>query len=53
MNKDYVLFFIAILVFITIIGSVCRMIYTYSSVDRDCWIANDPIVCQKIKDGVK
>lgn len=27
--------------------------YTCTHTDTDCWLSRDPIICQKIKDGVK
>lgn len=37
---------------IVILGSIF-LFYRYAATDIDCWLANDPIICQKIKDGVK
>ena len=52
--KDIIIFFVIIFVFlICVIGSCAEFMYKYARTDVDCWFANDPIVCQKIKDGTK
>lgn len=39
-------------IMIVILGSIF-LFYRYAATDMDCWLSNDPIICQKIKDGVK
>jgi len=40
------------IIIVVILGSI-SLFYKYATTDIDCWLARDPIICQKIKDSVK
>ena len=51
--KDWVVIIAGVFVLLFILSSVVGCVYTYAITDMDCWLSYDPIICQKIKDGVK
>ena len=53
MKDIVILSIISLFILICIIGSIAGCVYRYAITDSDCWFANDPIVCQKVKEGVK
>ena len=53
MKNKIVLFTLSLITLIIVIGCVSLFLYRFYLTDYDCWLANDPIVCQKIKDGQK
>lgn len=53
MKNIIILFTISLIVLICIIGSMAGCVYRYAITDSDCWFANDPIVCQKVKESSK
>ena len=51
--KDWLVIIVGIIVCLLILLSIAESVITLTITDIDCWLATDPIVCQKLKDGVK
>lgn len=51
MKDIIILTVISIIVLICIIGSMAGCVYQYAKVDYDCWLSNDPILCQRVKES--
>ena len=54
MTKKDLLDYVGLAIY-AIAGVLAVLCITYrcTHTDTDCWLAQDPIVCQKIKDGAK
>ena len=52
-DEDVVCIVCGLIVCLFLSLSVAECTMRYAATDFDCWLARDPIICQKIKDGVK
>ena len=53
MKEDWIYIIAGSIVLLLIIFSMVGCVYELAITDTDCWLSKDPIICQKIKDGVK
>lgn len=49
--KDWIVIIIGMFVCLLILLSLAECTITFAVTDIDCWLANDPIICQKIKEN--
>ena len=52
-TEDWVVIILGVFVLLFMLSGIATCSYKYAITDTDCWLADDPIICQKIKDSVK